>query len=70
MDKDKKKHVVYTLRICYNPETDEIDYIAEGIDDEFDFTPISPFNLDKDITPFFTSEDMEAIRKLYDLDEN
>ena len=70
MDKDKKKHVVYTLRICYNPETDEIDYIAEGIDDEFDFTPISPFNLDKDITHFFTSEDMEAIRKLYDLDEN
>ena len=36
MDKDKKT-VVYTLRICFNPDTDEIEYIAEGIDDDFDF---------------------------------
>mgnify|MGYP005821669417 CR=1 FL=1 len=70
MEKDKKNHVVYTLRICFNPDTDEVDYIAEGIDDEFDFTPITPYNLDSNITSFFTSEDMETIRKLYDIEKN
>ena len=40
MENDKK--VTYTLRICFNPETDEIEYIAEGIDDDFNFTPITP----------------------------
>ena len=45
MDKDKKGTVVYTLKICFNPDTDEVEYLAEGIDDEFDFTPLNPFNL-------------------------
>ena len=69
MDKDKKS-VVYTLRICFNPDTDEIEYIAEGIDDNFDFTPLSPFNLGVSITKFVTSEDMLVIKKLYDLEDN
>ena len=68
MEKDKK--VVYTLKICFNPETDEIEYIAEGIDDNFNFTPISPFNLGVDMTKFVTSEDMLVIKKLYDLEDN
>tara|TARA_R100000664_G_C2742247_1_gene130521 strand:- start:1032 stop:1244 length:213 start_codon:yes stop_codon:yes gene_type:complete len=70
MDKDKKGNVVYTLKICFNRETDDIEYIAEGFDDNFDFTPIDPFNLDKDYTEVITSEDMEALQKLYDIEED
>tara|TARA_R110002012_G_scaffold319028_1_gene538521 strand:- start:4220 stop:4432 length:213 start_codon:yes stop_codon:yes gene_type:complete len=68
MDKDKKGNVVYTLKISFNPDTDEVDYIAEGMDDEFDFTPINPLNFDSDYTEIVTSEDMEAIRELFDLE--
>jgi|TARA_R100001129_G_scaffold134652_1_gene96090 hypothetical protein len=68
MDKDKKGNVVYTLKISFNPDTDEVDYIAEGMDDEFDFTPINPLNFDRDYTEIVTSEDMEAIRELFDID--
>ena len=70
MDKDKKGNVVYTLKICFNPDTDEIEYIAEGFDDSFNFTPINPFNLDKDYTDAITSEDMEAIKELYDIEKD
>ena len=70
MDKDKKGHIVYTLRICFNPDTDEIEYIAEGLDDDFNFTPINPFDLEVDYTEIVTSEDMEAIRKLYDIEKD
>ena len=70
MDNDKKGNVVYTLRICFNPDTDEVEYIAEGMDDEFDFTPINPFNFDRDYTEIVTSEDMEAIRELFDIEKN
>ena len=70
MNKDKKNTVTYTLKICFNPDTDEIEYIAEGIDDDFDFTPITPFNIDKDYTPFITSEDMEIIQKVYDIEDS
>ena len=69
MDKDKKS-VVYTLRICFNPDTDEIEYIAEGIDDEFDFTPINPFDFERDYSDIATSEDMELIQKLYGIEDN
>ena len=68
MDKDKKGNVVYTLKISFNPDTDEVDYIAEGMDDEFDFPPINPLNFDSDYTEIVTSEDMEAIRELFDLE--
>jgi hypothetical protein len=68
MDKDNK--ITYTLKICYNPETDEIEYIAEGLDDNFNFTPISPFDLNTDITSFVTSEDMLAMKKLYDIEDD
>lgn len=68
MDKDKKGNVVYTLKISFNPDTDEVDYIAEGMDDKFDFTPINPLNFDRDYTEIVTSEDMEAIRELFDID--
>ena len=67
MEKDKKNTVTYTLKICFNPDTDEVEYIAEGIDEDFDFTPINPFSLSKSHTKLFTSEDMEAIKKLYDI---
>ena len=70
MEKDKKNHVVYTLRICFNPDNDEIEYIAEGLDDEFDFTPITPNYIDKSYTEFITSEDMEMIRDVYDIENN
>ena len=69
MDKDKKS-VVYTLRICFNPDTDEIEYIAEGIDDSFDFTPINPLDFESDYTKIVTSEDMEAIQKLYNIEKD
>ena len=70
MADDKKNTVTYTLKICFNPETDEIEFIAEGLDDDFDFTPITPYNIDKDYTTFITSEDMEVIRKIYDIEDN
>ena len=70
MDKDKKNLVTYTLTIKYDPDTDNIEYIAEGFDDNFDFTPINPFDLEKDFTNVITSEDMEAIQKLYDIEED
>ena len=70
MKKDKKNTVTYTLKICFNPKTDEVEYIAEGIDDEFNFTPLTPYDLDRDFTPMLTVEDMETIREIYDIDES
>ena len=70
MEKDKKNHVVYTLRICFNPETDEVEYIAEGIDDDFNFTPLSPYDLSPDVTQFFTWEDMDILKKIHDITED
>ena len=71
MDKTNKKgYMTYTLKICFNEDTDEIEYIAEGIDDEIDFTPITPFNIDKDYTTFITPEDMQMIKEVYDIEEN
>jgi hypothetical protein len=70
MSKDKNNKVTYTLEITYNPDTDEVEYIAEGFDDEVDFTPITPNYIDKDYTKFITSEDMEMIKDVYDIEEN
>ena len=69
-DKKKNNKFTYTLKIRYNPDRDEIDYIAEGIDDEIDFTPITPFNIDKDYITFITPEDMQMIKEVYDIEEN
>jgi hypothetical protein len=71
MEKENKKgYMVYSLKICINRDTDEIEYIAEGYDDDnVSFSGINPFDLDADITKFFTSEDMETIRLLYDIEE-
>ena len=69
MSEDKKTKITYTLKICYNPDTDEVEYIAEGMDDEVDFTPITPYNIDRDYTSFITSEDMELIREVYDIED-
>ena len=68
MADDKKNNITYTLKICFNPDTDEVEYIAEGMDDSFNFTAISPFNLESDITTIITWEDMEMIRELYDIE--
>ena len=47
MEDDKNNKITYTLKICFNPETDEIEYIAEGMDDDdFNFTPITPNYID------------------------
>ena len=71
MAEDKKNTVVYTLEICFNPDTDEIEYIAEGMDDEdIDITPLSPYNLSSDVTTMFTWEDMELIRKIYNIEKD
>ena len=68
MDDDKKNTVTYTLKICFNPDTDEVEYIAEGMDDSFEITHISPFNLESDMTNIITWEDMEMIRELYGIE--
>lgn len=71
MEDDKNNKITYTLKICFNPETDEIEYIAEGMDDDdFNFTPITPNYIDKDYTTFITSEDMQTIKLVYDIEEN
>ena len=71
MEDDKNNKVTYTLKICFNPETDEIEYIAEGMDDDdFNFTPITPNYIDKDYTSFITSEDMETIKAVYNIEES
>ena len=70
MADDKKNTVTYTLRICFNPDTDEVEYLAEGIDDDFDFTPLNPFNLSPNVTQFFTWEDMEAIKEIHNIKED
>jgi len=70
MEKDKKGHIVYTLKICFNPDTDEVEYIAEGMNDDFNFTSINPFDLGVDFSEAITSEDMEAIQKLYDIEKD
>ena len=70
MEDDKNNKIIYTLRICYNPDNDEIEYIAEGFDNDIDFTPITPNYIDKDYTTFITSEDMQTIKLVYDIEEN
>ena len=70
MDNNKKGTITYTLKICFNPDTDEVEYIAEGMDDSFNFTELDPFNLTRDITPSLTTEDMETIKELYDIEED
>ena len=67
---EKKNKSVYTLKICFNPDTDEIEYIAEGVDDDFNFTPINPFDIDKDYTTIVTWEDMEMIKKIFNIEED
>ena len=67
--KDKKGYIVYTLKICINPETDDIEYNCEGVNEDFAFTPIVPFDLDIDITSKQNTEDMEAILELYEVGE-
>jgi len=70
MSKPKKNIVTYTLNIKYNKDTDEVEYIAEGYDDDMaDFVPITPFNIEKDYTEFITSEDMEMIQEIYDIED-
>jgi hypothetical protein len=70
MEKDKKNLTTYTLVIKYDANTDEIEYIAEGYDDDFDFTPLNLDNLTMDNTDIITSEDMEAIKELYSFEDN
>ena len=72
MDEPVKKNnnVLYTLKICFNPDTDEVIYVAEGLDDSFDFSEISPYDLDRDCSTFFTTEDMETIKRLYNIEES
>ncbi len=71
MSEDKKNIVVYTLTIKYDKNTDNIEYIAEGYDKEdIDFTPITPFNIERDYTEHITSEDMEMIQEVYDIEES
>ena len=63
--------MVYTLKIWINKDTEDVEYIAEGLDeDNVTFTGINPFDLDRDVTQFFTSEDMETIKMLYDVEES
>jgi hypothetical protein len=63
--------MTYTLKICFNEDTDEIEYIAEGYDgDTTNIIPVNPFNLQSDVTEFFTSEDMEVIKELYDIEDS
>lgn len=69
MAKEKKNTTTYTLKICFNPDTDEIEYIAEGLDDNIDFSPITPYNIDYDYTSLITSEDMELIKEVYDIED-
>ena len=66
----KNNKCVYTLKICFNPDTDEIEYIAEGVDDDFNFTPINPFDIDMDYTTLVTSEDMEMIKRIFNIEED
>jgi|TARA_R100001594_G_C3943492_1_gene241227 hypothetical protein len=70
MEKDKKNLTTYTLVIKYDANTDEIEYIAEGYDDDFDFTPLNLDNLTMDNTDIITSEDMETIKELYSFEDN
>ena len=70
MDKDKKNLITYKLTIKYNPDTDNIEYIAEGYDNDFDFTPICLDNLNIEHTELITCEDMETIKELYHIDDN
>ena len=70
MEKDKKNTVTYTLKICFNPDTEEVEYISEGMDDDFNFTPINPFNLKSNSTTALTWEDMESMKELYNIEEN
>ena len=70
MEDKKNNKITYILNICYNPDTDEIEYISEGYDNDSDFSTITPFNIDKDYTKFLTSEDMELIKDTYDIDDN
>jgi len=70
MEKDKKNLTTYTLVIKYDANSDKIEYIAEGYDDDFDFTPLSLDNLTMDNTEIITSEDMETIKELYSFEDN
>ena len=67
----KKGYTIYTFKICFNEETEEVKYLAEGYDvDDTDFTPFNPFNMNVDMSDALTSEDMEAIMELYDIPES
>ena len=70
MEKDKNNTVTYILRICFNPDTEVIEYISEGMDEDFNFTPINPFDLKSDSTAILTCEDMESMKELYNIEEN
>jgi hypothetical protein len=68
---NKKGYMIYTFKICYNEETEEVKYLAEGFDeDDTDFTPFNPFDMTMNMTKVLTSEDMEAIKELYDIPES
>ena len=67
----KKGYMIYSFKICFNEETEEVKYLAEGFDvDDTDFIPFNPFDMSTNMTKMLTSEDMEAIKELYDVPES
>ena len=66
--KDKSSTVTYKLEICYNPDTDTVEYLKESmVDDEYEVTySISGF----DIFDYWDEESLSTIESSYIVGES
>ena len=66
--KDKSNIVTYKLEICYNPDTDTVEYLKESmVDDEYEVTySISGF----DIFDYWDEESLSTIESSYIVGES
>jgi len=66
--KDKSSTVTYKLEICYNPDTDTVEYLKESmVDDEYEVTySVSGF----DIFDYWDKESLSTIESSYIVGES
>ena len=66
--KDKSNTIIYKLEICYNPDTDTVEYLKESfVDDEYLVTyNVSGF----DIFDYWDEESLDTIEDSYIVGES
>ena len=65
--KDKSNNIIYKLEVCYNPDTDEVEYLKEQlIEDAYEFSyDVSGV----DMFDYWDEDSLDIIENSYDIGE-